>query len=114
MSILTNFLKLVKPEKNDYVDVEEHISKNYDIIDEEIKKVNDAVEKKADPNHTHDDRYYTESEIDMKFKNFCPFPINSLYLSLGSENPSSLWLGTTWQKKPFKLVVRYYLAKTRR
>lgn len=33
MSILTNFLKLVKPEKNDYVDVEEHISNNYDKID---------------------------------------------------------------------------------
>ena len=98
MSILTNFLKLVKPEKNDYVDVEEHISKNYDIIDEEIKKVNDAVEKKADPNHTHDDRYYTESEIDMKFKNFCPYQIGDIYLTTNSTNPSSVFLGTTWQK----------------
>ena len=94
MSILTNFLKLVKPEKNDYVDVEEHISKNYDIIDEEIKKVNDAVEKKADPNHTHDDRYYTESE----FKNFCPYQIGDIYLTTNSTNPSSVFLGTTWQK----------------
>lgn len=33
MSIITNFLKLIKPEKNDYVDVEEHISNNYDKID---------------------------------------------------------------------------------
>ena len=23
--------------------------------------------------HTHDDRYYTESEINEKFKNFCPY-----------------------------------------
>ena len=45
------------------------------------------------------DDYYNKGEVDNKFKNFCPFPINSLYLSLGSENPSSLWLGTTWQKR---------------
>lgn len=47
MSILTNFLKLVKPEKNDYVDVEEHISKNYDIIDEKMKSQDDEINKKA-------------------------------------------------------------------
>jgi microcystin-dependent protein len=39
------------------------------------------------------------------FKNFCPFPINSLYLSLGSENPSSLWLGTTWQKQEGRFLL---------
>ena len=55
--------------------------------------------------HTHDDRYYTESEINEKFKNFCPFPVNSLYLSLGSENPSSLWLGTTWQKQENRFLL---------
>lgn len=41
----------------------------------------------------------------MIFKNFCPFPINSLYLSLGSENPSSLWLGTTWQKQEGRFLL---------
>ena len=39
------------------------------------------------------------TEFDEKFKNFCPFPVNSLYISLGNENPSTLWLGTTWQKQ---------------
>ena len=34
----------------------------------------------------------------MIFKNFCPFPVNSLYLSLGSENPATIWFGTTWEK----------------
>lgn len=48
--------------------------------------------------HTHDDRYYTEAEINEKFKNFCPFPVNSLHLSLSNQNPSTTWLGTTWDK----------------
>ena len=41
----------------------------------------------------------------MIFKNFCPFPINSLYLSLGSENPSTLWLGTTWAKQEGRFLL---------
>ena len=173
MSILTNFLKLVKPEKNDYVDVEEHISKNYDIIDKKMKSQDDEINKKATKTqigrikvgnnltvdedgtlhgnpgythptgngnnhipangasgnflkwlssgaaqwvnitwddigskpssfppgtHTHDDRYYTESEIDTKFKNFCPYQIGDIYLTTNSTNPSSVFLGTTWQK----------------
>ena len=48
--------------------------------------------------HTHDDRYYTESEIDTKFKNFCPYQIGDIYLTTNSTNPSSTFLGTTWQK----------------
>ena len=55
--------------------------------------------------HTHDDRYYTEAEINEKFKNFCPFPVSSLYLSLGNENPSTLWLGTTWQKQENRFLL---------
>lgn len=49
--------------------------------------------------------YYTKTETDEKFKNFCPFPVNSLYLSLGSENPSTLWLGTTWQKQEGRFLL---------
>lgn len=173
MSILTSFLKLVKPEKNEYVDVEEHISKNYDRIDEKMKSQDDEINKKATKTqigrikvgnnltvdedgtlhgnpgythptgngnshipangvsgnflkwlssgaaqwvnitwddigskpssfppgtHTHDDRYYTESEIDTKFKNFCPYQIGDIYLTTNSTNPSSTFLGTTWQK----------------
>lgn len=48
---------------------------------------------------------YTKTETDEKFKNFCPFPVNSLYLSLGSDNPSSLWLGTTWQKQEGRFLL---------
>lgn len=173
MSILTNFLKLVKPEKNDYVDVEEHISKNYDIIDEKMKSQDDEINKKATKTqigrikvgnnltvdedgtlhgnpgythptgngnnhipangasgnflkwlssgvaqwvnitwddigskpssfppgtHTHDDRYFTESEINEKFKNFCPYAVGEILLTTNSENPATKYLGTTWQK----------------
>ena len=173
MSILTNFLKLVKPEKNDYVDVEEHISKNYDIIDEKMKSQDDEINKKATKTqigrikvgnnltvdedgtlhgnpgythptgngnnhipangasgnflkwlssgvaqwvnitwddigskpssfppgtHTHDDRYFTESEINEKFKNFCPYAVGEILLITNSENPATKYLGTTWQK----------------
>ena len=48
---------------------------------------------------------YTKTETDEKFKNFCPFPVNSLYLSLGSENPSTLWLGTTWAKQEGRFLL---------
>ena len=44
-------------------------------------------------------------DLEQRFKNFCPFPINSLYLSLGSENPSTLWLGTTWQKQENRFLL---------
>lgn len=36
--------------------------------------------------------------IDEKFKNFCPFKVGDIYLTTNSTNPSSLFLGTTWQK----------------
>ena len=52
----------------------------------------------APKSHTHDDRYFTESEINEKFKNFCPFKVGDIYLTTNSTNPSSIFLGTTWQK----------------
>lgn len=55
--------------------------------------------------HTHDERYFTEAEILEKFKNFCPFPINSLFLTLGTENPATLFLGTTWQKQEGRFLL---------
>lgn len=48
---------------------------------------------------------YTKGEVDTKFKNFCPFPVDSLYLSLGSENPATTWLGTTWQKQEGRFLL---------
>ena len=34
----------------------------------------------------------------MIFKNFCPFKVGDIYLTTNSTNPSSIYLGTTWQK----------------
>ena len=42
--------------------------------------------------------YYTKTETDEKFKNFCPYQIGDIYLTTNSTNPSSVFLGTTWQK----------------
>ena len=59
---------------------------------------NAELKNKANSNHTHDARYYTEPEIDEKLKNFCPYRVGDIYLTTNSANPSSLFLGTTWQK----------------
>ena len=48
--------------------------------------------------HTHDDRYYTEAEIEEKFKNFCPYSIGDIYITTLSTNPATKYLGTTWEK----------------
>lgn len=36
--------------------------------------------------------------LSEKFKNFCPFKVGDIYLTTNSTNPSSIFLGTTWQK----------------
>jgi len=36
--------------------------------------------------------------ISETFKNFCPFKVGDIYLTTNSTNPSSIFLGTTWQK----------------
>lgn len=207
MAILTKFLQLLKPERNDYVDVEKHLSENYDKIDTKMEELSNSNDKKLDKGtvsteydtakkiedkvkkiidekwkivtkslnngddlnnynipgfYTNElsanniinapfsnrafllkvesiqpnsiDQYATQtlmpydtsniyirhnvdtrwgaweklariSEVDEKFKNFCPFPVNSLYLSLGNENPNTLWLGTTWQKQENRFLL---------
>lgn len=40
-----------------------------------------------------------------KFKNFCPFPINSIFLSLDNSNPATLFLGTTWEKQEGRFLL---------
>lgn len=45
------------------------------------------------------------NEIEEKFKNFCPFPINSIFLSLDNSNPAMLFLGTTWQKQEGRFLL---------
>lgn len=43
MGILTNFLKLLKPEPNDFVDVVKHISENYDKLDQNAETTNKTL-----------------------------------------------------------------------
>lgn len=38
------------------------------------------------------------SDVDEKFKNFCPFKVGDIYVTTNSANPSSVYLGTTWSK----------------
>lgn len=45
------------------------------------------------------------SQIEEKFKNFCPFPVNSIFLSLDNSNPATLFLGTTWEKIEGKFLL---------
>ena len=52
----------------------------------------------APKSHTHDDRYFTESEINEKFKNFCPYAVGDVYVTTSTTNPATRWTGTTWQK----------------
>jgi microcystin-dependent protein len=49
--------------------------------------------------------YYDKPEIEEKFKNFCPFPINSIFLTLGTENPATLFLVTTWEKQEGRFLL---------
>lgn len=51
----------------------------------------------TDFDHTHDDRYYTEAEIDTKFKNYCPISIGSIDVRYDNKNPAELYPGTTWE-----------------
>ena len=37
------------------------------------------------------------SDVDEKFKNFCPFPVGSVLQMWNETNPTSLYLGTTWE-----------------
>ena len=37
------------------------------------------------------------TEFDEKFKNFCPFPVGSVLQMWNETNPTSLYLGTTWE-----------------
>ena len=38
------------------------------------------------------------TEFNEKFKNFCPYLVGDIYITTNSNNPSTKYLGTTWQK----------------
>ena len=67
----------------------------FECIQETTTTVNNATYFKNFSNKENSDR----------LSNFCPFPVNSLYISLGNENPSTLWLGTTWQKQENRFLL---------
>lgn len=67
MAILTKFLKLLKPERNDYVDVEKHLSENYDKIDTKIEELSNSNDKKLDKGAVSSE-YDTAKKIEDKIK----------------------------------------------
>ena len=58
---------------------------------------NGELKKKAQISHNHDDRYYTEGEIDTKFKNYCPISVGSIDVRYDNKNPAELYPNTTWE-----------------
>ena len=56
----------------------------------------------TDFDHTHDDRYYTEAEIDTKFKNLnlVPVPVGGILFMYNTSNPAELYPSTTWELLP--------------
>ena len=67
MAILTNFLKLLKPEKNDYVDVDKHINENYDKIDSKMQELNSSNSEKLDKGAVSSE-YDTAKKIEDEIK----------------------------------------------
>lgn len=63
-----------------------------------VKRIENSDNNKSEKGHLHDDRYYTEAEINEKFKNFCPYAVGDIYVTTNSSNPSTKYLGTTWSK----------------
>lgn len=64
MGILTNFLKLLKPEPNDFVDVAKHISENYDKLDENAKSNDETLTNLS--NNKLDKGTYSGNASDLK------------------------------------------------
>lgn len=112
MAILTKFLKLLKPEKNDYVDVEKHLSENYDKIDtkmEELSNSNDEKLNKGAVSSEYDTAKKIEDKIkgiNEKFKNFCPIRVGDILFTSLTTNPATSYLGTTWELLPNDLFIK--------
>jgi hypothetical protein len=96
----TSNLKLYLPEENEFYDVEKDQNENFEKLDNWSKNVNDtlgALElNKSNINHLHDDRYYTEAEIDAMFSRYCPYRVGDYLYTEDSTHPATRWLGTTW------------------
>nr|DAL60221.1 MAG TPA_asm: hypothetical protein [Caudoviricetes sp.] len=67
MAILTKFLQLLKPERNDYVDVEKHLSENYDKIDTKLEELSNSNDEKLNKGNVSSE-YDTAKKIEDKIK----------------------------------------------
>jgi len=45
------------------------------------------------------------SQIEEKFKNFCPYSVGDIYITTLSNNPATKYLGTTWEKIEGKFLL---------
>lgn len=74
MGILTNFLKLLKPEPNDFVNVAKHISENYDKLDLNAKSNNETLtnlsNNKLDKGTYSGDAGKLKEDIDEKMSKY--------------------------------------------
>ena len=115
-SKLTKFLSLFIPDIYDkgtvVTDVFDpnftKIDQNAETVDATLKKLENDKLDKSNVSEEYNTGKKIEDKIkdlEQRFKNFCPFPVSSLYLSLGNENPSTLWLGTTWQKQENRFLL---------
>lgn len=100
MSRETATLKLYLPEDNEFYDVEKDQNDNFTKLDSFAASTNDQItalkKTKSDTTHTHDERYYTESEVDALFKKYCPYSVGDILLTESVAHPATRWLGTTW------------------
>ena len=109
MSKETKNLKLYLPEDNEFYDVEKDQNENFEKLDKWSKNVNDSLgdleNKKSDKTHLHDDRYYTETEVDNMFKKYCPHGIGDYLHTENESHPATRWLGTTWIRVVDKALI---------
>lgn len=123
MPTFTEVLNLRKPEENDFYNEQTEQAENWQKVDDYAKQTNNNKLDKGDVPVKYDTAEKIGIELDKKqniednelitnaktivgainenyekFKNFCPFPVNSIFLSLDNSNPATLFLGTTWEK----------------
>ena len=67
MAFITNFLKLLKPQPNEYINVTTQISENYDKIDKKMEELSNSNDEKLDKGAVSTD-YDTAKKIEEKIK----------------------------------------------
>ena len=108
-SRLTKFLKLFIPDLYDkgtvVTDVFDpnftKLDQNAEAVDASLKKLgNDKLDKDLVSEDFNTAKKIEDKikGINEKFKNFCPYGVRDIYITTKAENPSTVWLGTTWEK----------------